>query len=211
MATAPVRDARVDNMLYPNLSSTTSWASSNLLLKNIQTFCRGAFSHTKTYHTYPLHHIDTYHLHPLSLLLVKPTPQRANCHHHDPLCCCGHYLRVRIFSSRSSARAIATLRRSCRSNCLSRRCRLLMAAPACSAIEAVHMKVQKKVTCTKRSNLRTPRKRVCLNLEVVVVVVVRASCSEHVSVDMNAQRMHLIGWQNTWEQAPGVPATPSPP
>ena len=22
--------------------------------------------------------------------------------------------------------------------------------------------------------------------------------------------MHLIGWQNTWEQAPGVPATPSP-
>ena len=44
-----------------------------------------------------------------------------------------------------------------------------------------------------------------------VVVVVRASCSEHVSVDMNAQRMHLIGWQNTWEQAPGVPATPSPP
>ena len=23
--------------------------------------------------------------------------------------------------------------------------------------------------------------------------------------------MHLIGWQNTWEQAPGVPATPSHP
>ena len=23
--------------------------------------------------------------------------------------------------------------------------------------------------------------------------------------------MHLIGWQNTWERAPGVPATPSPP
>ena len=23
--------------------------------------------------------------------------------------------------------------------------------------------------------------------------------------------MHLIGWQNAWEQAPGVPATPSPP
>ena len=22
--------------------------------------------------------------------------------------------------------------------------------------------------------------------------------------------MHLIGWQNTWEQAPGVPTTPSP-
>ena len=41
--------------------------------------------------------------------------------------------------------------------------------------------------------------------------MVRASCSEHVSVDMNALRMHLIGWQNTWEQAPGVPATPSPP
>ena len=27
----------------------------------------------------------------------------------------------------------------------------------------------------------------------------------------DAARMHLIGWQNTWEQAPGVPATPSPP
>ena len=23
--------------------------------------------------------------------------------------------------------------------------------------------------------------------------------------------VQLIGWQNTWEQAPGVPATPSPP
>ena len=23
--------------------------------------------------------------------------------------------------------------------------------------------------------------------------------------------MHLIGWQNTWEQVPSVPATPSPP
>ena len=31
-----------------------------------------------------------------------------------------------------SARDIATLKRSCRSNCLTRRCRLLMAAPACS-------------------------------------------------------------------------------
>ena len=31
----------------------------------------------------------------------------------------------------------------------------------------------------------------------------------HVSVDMR-QRMHLIGWQNTWEQAPGVPRHPFP-
>ena len=23
--------------------------------------------------------------------------------------------------------------------------------------------------------------------------------------------VQLVGWQNTWEQAPGVPATPSPP
>ena len=45
---------------------------------------------------------------------------------------------------------------------------------------------------------------------VVVVVVVQASCMTHVFVDM-PPRMHLIGWQNTWEQAPGVPATPSPP
>ena len=32
-----------------------------------------------------------------------------------------------------------------------------------------------------------------------------------VSLHTRRQRMHLIGWQNTWEQAPGVPATPSPP
>ena len=35
--------------------------------------------------------------------------------------------------------------------------------------------------------------------------------SEHgVSVQARAD-VQLIGWQNTWEQAPGVPATPSPP
>ena len=45
---------------------------------------------------------------------------------------------------------------------------------------------------------------------VVVVVVVRTLCICDVSVHAT-QRMHLIGWQNTWEQAPGVPATPSPP
>ena len=31
-----------------------------------------------------------------------------------------------------------------------------------------------------------------------------------VSLHTRRRRMHLIGWQNTWEQAPGVPATPSP-
>ena len=35
--------------------------------------------------------------------------------------------------------------------------------------------------------------------------------SQHgVSVQARAD-MELIGWQNAWEQAPGVPATPSPP
>ena len=35
--------------------------------------------------------------------------------------------------------------------------------------------------------------------------------SKHaVSVQGHAY-VQLIGWQNTWEQAPGVPATPSPP
>ena len=45
---------------------------------------------------------------------------------------------------------------------------------------------------------------------VMVVVVVRTLCYTRESVLPRA-RMHLIGWQNTWEQAPGVPATPSPP
>ena len=41
---------------------------------------------------------------------------------------------------------------------------------------------------------------------VVVLTVKNAPCLARV-----APKMHLIGWQNTWEQAPGVPATPSPP
>ena len=45
---------------------------------------------------------------------------------------------------------------------------------------------------------------------VVVVVVVLTVCYTRESVLPRAL-MHLIGWQNTWEQAPGVPATPSPP
>ena len=47
-------------------------------------------------------------------------------------------------------------------------------------------------------------------VDVVVVGVVRriknTPCLSRV-----VPTMHLIGWQNTWEQAPGVPATPSPP
>ena len=49
-----------------------------------------------------------------------------------------------------SARAIATLRRSCRSHCLSRRCRLRMAAPACSPLNCDHMKAQQKIASTNR-------------------------------------------------------------
>ena len=43
-----------------------------------------------------------------------------------------------------SARAMATLRRSCRQNCLSRRSFRLRAAPACSPLTCYHMKVPKK-------------------------------------------------------------------
>ena len=42
-------------------------------------------------------------------------------------------------------------------------------------------------------------------VRVVQIINDTASLSWHV------RTMHLIGWQNTWEQAPGVPATPSPP
>ena len=45
---------------------------------------------------------------------------------------------------------------------------------------------------------------------VVVMVVVRTLCYTRESVLPRALT-HLIGRQNTWEQAPGVPATPSPP
>ena len=44
---------------------------------------------------------------------------------------------------------------------------------------------------------------------VVVVVVVRM-INDTASLSWRLRAMHLIGWQNTWEQAPGVPATPSP-
>ena len=44
----------------------------------------------------------------------------------------------------------------------------------------------------------------------VVVVVVQMINGNGVSVQARSY-VQLIGWQNTWEQAPGVPATPSPP
>ena len=40
----------------------------------------------------------------------------------------------------------------------------------------------------------------------VVQMIHRTAC-----LSRRVLTMHLIGWQNTWEQAPGVPATPSPP
>ena len=41
--------------------------------------------------------------------------------------------------------------------------------------------------------------------------MVRTICNERMFIH-DAARMHYeFGWQNTWEQAPGVPATPSPP
>ena len=42
------------------------------------------------------------------------------------------------------------------------------------------------------------------------VCVVRM-INDTASLSWHVRTMHLIGWQNTWEQAPGVPATPSPP
>ena len=47
-------------------------------------------------------------------------------------------------------------------------------------------------------------------MEVVVVLVVQM-INDTASLSWHVRAMHLIGWQNTWEQAPGVPATPSPP
>ena len=43
------------------------------------------------------------------------------------------------------------------------------------------------------------------------VVVVVQMVNDTASLSWRVRAMHLIGWQNTWEQAPGVPATPSPP
>ena len=56
---------------------------------------------------------------------------------------------------------------------------------------------------------------VCVCVCVVVcglwfVVVVQMIERNGVSVQ-DRSYVQLIGWQNTWEQAPGVPATPSPP
>ena len=43
------------------------------------------------------------------------------------------------------------------------------------------------------------------------VVWVVQRINDTASLSWHVRAMHLIGWQNTWEQAPGVPATPSPP
>ena len=78
---------------------------------------------------------------------------------------------------------------------------------------------------------RRGRGKVCTCVMVVVVVVVRTWCccvvvcccgcgrwsgshewlNDKASLSWRVRTMHLSGWQNTWEQAPGVPATPSPP
>ena len=47
----------------------------------------------------------------------------------------------------------------------------------------------------------------CLLLLLVVVQMIHNTAS----LSWRVRMMQLIGWQNTWEQAPGVPATPSPP
>ena len=46
---------------------------------------------------------------------------------------------------------------------------------------------------------------------LVVLVVVVQMIHSTACLSRRVPAMHLIGWQNTWEQAPGVPATPSPP
>ena len=59
----------------------------------------------------------------------------------------------------------------------------------------------------------------CLSVSVSVwccvlwccVVCVVQMINDTASLSWHVRAMHLIGWQNTWEQAPGVPATPSPP
>ena len=43
-----------------------------------------------------------------------------------------------------------------------------------------------------------------------MVVVVRTMCYDDVSVDTVTRACTEFGWQNAWEQAPGVPATPEP-
>ena len=59
----------------------------------------------------------------------------------------------------------------------------------------------------------------CLCLRVMLCCVVCGSAcgvcgsddSDHAVSVQARSYVQLIGWQNTWEQAPGVPATPSPP
>ena len=50
----------------------------------------------------------------------------------------------------------------------------------------------------------------CVVVCVCVVCVVQMINGNGVSVQARSY-MQLIGWQNTWEQAPGVHATPTPP
>ena len=51
---------------------------------------------------------------------------------------------------------------------------------------------------------------VCVHVVLCVVLVVQM-INDTASLSWHVRAMHLIGWQNTWEQTPGVPTTPSPP
>ena len=83
----------------------------------------------------------------------------------------------------------------------------LLSPPHCGARSDAnshgrHLKAQKKIANTKWSNLHEPL--------VVLVVLVVQMIYNTASLSWRVRTMHLIGWQNTWEQAPGVPATLSP-
>ena len=49
-----------------------------------------------------------------------------------------------------------------------------------------------------------------LELENTCVVLVVRMIHDKASLSWRVRTMQLLGWQNTWEQAPGVPATLSP-
>ena len=107
------------------------------------------------------------------------------------------------------ARAIAIDIRSCRHHERSRRSRRLRAAPARSPWHSIATARDEK---EKRSTHWCCQNLVCsCSEEVVMVVCVVQMMKNAPCLARVAPKMHLNGWQNTWEQAPGVPATPSPP
>ena len=141
------------------------------------------------------------------------TPGRIPCRRNASCWSCPSTSLALAFSGRCalwcrlSARAIATAIRSCRNMERRRRSLLRFAEPE----DPWARSAQKPSAGFGIITVTQTRKRVFESNAWWCVWCVVRIIHDTASLSRRVRTMHLIGWQNTWEQAPGVPATPSPP